>query len=217
MSFDSSHIWETGIQTYLAGLQHLPISQSPSSTASFQPAAINPESALTGSNFAQQQQIVPTGPVGNSQPVAPIPQRIAGKASASRVASSPPVAPTPDKIAVHSAPDTQTVAKTSQRSSQLLGQIDSDEVDSTVQASNDLASSVARKMYLCLAAHNGSALDSFLQAVADPSEWEVFVWQAPESSSRGAAAHQYLEVATRWQGEVSQFVSFTQPAGDLAY
>ena len=58
-------------------------------------------------------------------------------------------------------------------------------------------------------------LDTFLQGVADPSEWEVVVWQAPADPALGDAAQHYLQAAKQWQGEVGQFVSFTQAAGEL--
>ena len=94
---------------------------------------------------------------------------------------------------------------------------DSDQTDSSYVPSGitNLQSSAVRKVYLCLAAHNGSVLDSFLQGVADPSEWEVYVWQAPEGPGKGDTARQFLQVAKQWQAEVSQFVSYTQAAGEV--
>lgn len=89
------------------------------------------------------------------------------------------------------------------------------DISSPLTGESQLQSNPVRRLYLCLAAHNGSAVDSFLQAVPDPSEWEVFVWQAPESPAQGGAAQQYSEVTRQWQGEVSHFVSFPEAAGEL--
>ena len=92
---------------------------------------------------------------------------------------------------------------------------DSQQADSSSVGSSNMQSGTVRNMYLSLAAHNGSLLDSFLQGVADPSEWEVYVWQTPEGPPQGDAAQQYLQVVRRWQQEVGQFVSFTEAAGEL--
>ena len=96
-------------------------------------------------------------------------------------------------------------------------EVDPEQADFSIapSARTNPQSSTVRKMFLCLAAHNGSVLDTFLQGVADPSEWEVVVWQAPADPAQGGAAQQYLQIAKQWQGEVGQFVGFTQAAGEL--
>lgn len=226
MSFDSSHIWETGIQTYIAGLQHLHISQSPSRAASdgvLQDSS-NPQNVPIAGNPAKKQDAV--------SPVASSAQQ--GKTSASpkthtesvssQSGSSQSSLPALTHIPVQAialpdshAPSKPLVARDTQLASSPPVELDPEQADLSSVSSGRTSpqSSTVRNVFLCLAAHNGSVLATFLQGVADPSEWEVVVWQAPAASAQGGAAQQYLQVAKQWQGEVGHFASFTQAAGEL--
>lgn len=229
MSFDSSHIWETGIQTYIAGLQHLPIAHRASSTAadSALPDSFTPQSVSTTSK--------PTLTQDSMSPVVSSDQQDTAFASARKSLdidpafnlsrssqSGTPVLPRTQVNHVPSsashAPSKLLQASNAHSASPSPKESLPEQTDtSSVPSSNTSLqqSSTARNLYLCLAAHNGSALDIFLQGVADPSEWEVAVWQAPKEPTQGDAAQHYLQVAKQWQGEVGQFVSFTQAAGEL--
>lgn len=224
LSFDSSHIWETGIQTYLAGLQHLPISQPPSDPAHYPTNLypLDPQNAPR--DPAQMQQTVTSLTTVHEQDIAAATSRpryvqtALSKSDPHGVESSVPtnkLPPSPVSPASHASALKQLEAGVGVPTPPRPTEVDSWEADSSSLVSSTQQSGTIRNVYLCLAAHNGSALDSFLQGVADPSEWEVVVWQAPQSPSQGGAAQHYLQVARQWQEEVSQFVSFAQAAGEV--
>lgn len=232
MSFDSSHIWETGIQTYLAGLQHLPIAQSASSTAAYSALqdSFTPQSLPTttkptltqdsmSSNISPDQQDMAFASARKSLHIDPAFNLSRSSQSGTLVLPHTPVNHVPSSTS--NAPSKQLETSNAPPTSPTPNESLPEQGDiSTVPSSSTTLqhSSTARNLYLCLAAHNGSAIDTFLQGVADPSEWEVAVWQAPPEgprSTQGDAAQHYLQVAKQWQGEVGQFVSFTQAAGKL--
>lgn len=227
LSFDSSHIWETGIQTYLAGLQHLPISPAPSHPAHYPPNLhpLDPHNSPTTRDPAQKEHTTIFLTTVHQQDIAAATswprhvQSALSKSDPHGVESSVPtnkVPPSPLSPASHASALKQLGAGGGVPTPPGPAEVDLREKDSSSLVSSNLQSSTVRYMYLCLAAHNGSALDSFLQGVPDPSEWEVFVWQAPQGPSQGgAAAQHYLQVARQWQEEVSQFVSFAQAAGEV--
>ena len=202
ISFDSSHIWETGIQTYLAGLQHLPIAQ-PADTIAHQ----HEGQGTIHTTDASDQGFLPS-PNDNSQPAVPSDLSISNEQQQAKVYA-------PQKLSI---PEERKAAPGSH--SQLSpvplssAQIDPDRTDSSIIQSDLMPSRIARNVFLCLAAHNGSVVNSFLEDVADPSEWEVYVWQAPQSSAQSAVAQQYLKVARKWEAEAGQFTSFVQAAGE---
>lgn len=213
----------------MAGLQHLLISQSPTKTASdgaLQDSS-NPQSLPTARHPAQKQDIVT--PVASSEQqdsISAPPQALHTKSAVNR-----PGSPQSGSLALPRTQVTAIPSSNSRAPSKPLITTDPHpassppvEVDpeqtgfrSMPSGSISLQSSTVRNVFLCLAAHNGSVLDTFFKEVADPSEWEVVVWQAPADPAQGDAAQQYLQVAERWQGEVGQFVGFTQAAGEVHF
>lgn len=185
ISFDSSHIWETGIQTYIAGLQHLPISQTGietvSTTGMTPPLLLTPPLTVTQSLQEHANKPTQLPPTGASHDVAP-----------------PPDEHSPD--ARHST--TQPYAQTASARS-------SDATTDNLWELSDMGKSV----YISLAPHNGSAIDSFLQGVPDASEWEVYVFQVLLNAAQDLNTAKFQEVVKQWQGEVNEFVTFTQAAG----
>ena len=73
--------------------------------------------------------------------------------------------------------------------------------------------SIGKNVYISLAPHNGSAVDAFLSGLADPSEWEVYVWQAPAAAVPTMEEAKCQEVIKQWKGEVSDLVTFPEAAG----
>lgn len=140
ISFDSSHIWETGIQTYIAGLQHLPIPHTEpyQSTTGDAEAALIPLATASVSTSLPEHTNMPTE-------------------------VSHDVAPPADE---HS-PDSR----------QSRAQLNTHNVPQTGQFENvsEQQEGIGRNVYIMLTPHDGSAIDSFLGRIADPSEWEVYV------------------------------------------
>ena len=178
ISFDSSHIWETGIQTYIAGLQHLPIPHT------------DPYQSTTGDAEAA---LMPLATVSVSTSLA--------EHAKTAMEVSRDVAPPADE---HS-PDSR----------QSRAQLNNPNVPQTKQLENvsGKQQGIGRNMYIMLAPHDGSAIDSFLSGIADPSEWEVYVLQAPMTSERKFGTDRFSNVIKQWQGEVNQLVMLPQAAG----
>lgn len=230
MSFDSSHIWETGIQTYIAGLQHLAIAQRASSTAAYSML----QDSLTPQSVPTTSEQTPT-PHSLSSILSSDQQDMAFASARKSLYIDPAFNPSrSSQSGTPAMPHTQVNHVSSPTSHAPSKQLEANkahpasptpkeslpeqaDISSVPSSSSSLQhSSTVRNLYLCLAAHNGSALDTFLQGVADPSEWEVAVWQAPQEPTQGDAAQHYLRVAKQWQAEVGYFVSFTQAAGRLS-
>ena len=175
------------------------------------------QSAATVSNIPQAQQALLSPSTNSRHDVPPLQQAPGTQLNQSNISTSHQDSSvnTTHPTDQH-AQSQQAVAQESQITSLRSDHMDPHRTDMIIPLTEDsqLQSRLVRRLYLCLAAHNGNALDSFLQAVPDPSEWEVFVWQAPESAAQGGAAQQYFEITRRWQAEVSQFVSFAQAAGE---
>ncbi|KAL0018949.1 hypothetical protein WJX77_003320 [Trebouxia sp. C0004] len=175
ISFDSSHIWETGIQTYIAGLQHLPIPHP------------DPYQSTTGNVEAA---LIPL-------------------ATASVSTSLPEHANTPMEVLHDVAPP---VDEHSPNSRQSKAQLNIPNVPQFNQFESTSGQQVGRNVYIMLTPHDGSAIDSFLSRIADPSEWEVYVLQAP-MTSEGKFGTDGFNVIKQWQGEVNQLVMLPQAAG----
>ena len=177
ISFDSSHVWETGIQTYIAGLQHLPIPHT------------DPYHSNTGDTEAAFIPLAATS-VNTSLPE-----------HANMREVSHDVAPPADE---HSPDSRQSRAQLNMPN---VSQINQFEKDSGQQEG------VGSNVYIILAPHDGSAIDSFLSRIADPSEWEVYVLQAPMTSEGKFGTDNLSNVIKQWQGEVNQLVMLPQAAG----
>ncbi len=178
ISFDSSHIWETGIQTYIAGLQHLPIPH----TDPYQSTAGDTEAALI--------------PLATASVSTSLPEHANTPMEASHAVAPPADEHSPD-------------------SRQSRAQLNIPNVPQTNQFENVYwqQERVGRNVYIMLAPHDGSAIDSFLSRIADPSEWEVYVLQAPMTSERKFGTDIFSNVIKQWQGEVNQLVMLPQAAG----
>lgn len=208
----------------MAGLQHLPISQPPSSIAHYSPYPLyplDPQNALTKRDSAQEQETVAPPATIKQQDMAVAPSQPHHMQSAMTkpaVESSLLINKAPPFPAPHASSE-ELQGRDGQVTSPRPAEEDSQKASSGSVEGSNLQSSTVRNIYLHLVAHNGSVLDSFLQGVPDPSEWEVYVWQAPQAPPqgppKGLAAQQYLQVARQWQEEVSRFVSYTQAAGEL--
>lgn len=189
ISFDSSHIWETGIQTYIAGLQHLPISQRhthSSSIASIDSPAFG-TTATESNDSLREYTAEPIQLVPGTEPhdVAP-----------------PAEMQSPDTRHTRAQLNTQA----SSQPGSLLG---SDQPEGAARQQDG----IGRNVYVSLAPHNGSAIDSFLREVADPSEWEVYLWQATTFTEYSSSSQSFKSFMKQWQDEVSQLVVFPQAAG----
>lgn len=180
ISFDSSHIWETGIQTYIAGLQHLPIPH----TDPYHSTSGDVEAAF----IPPAQTSVNTSPPEHAN---------------TQMEVSDDVAPPADE---HS-PDSR----------QSRTQLNNPNVPQTNTFENDSGQQedVGRNVYIMLMPHDGSAIDSFLSRIADPSEWEVYVLQTPMTSDLKFGADNFNKVVKQWQGEVNQLVMLPQAAGTI--
>lgn len=178
ISFDSSHVWETGIQTYIAGLQHLPIPHT------------DPYQSTTGDVEAAFDPLATT--LVNTSLL---------EHANTRTEVSHDVAPRADE---HSPASRQSRA-----------QLNIPNVPQTYQFENvsGQQEGVGRNVYIILAPHDSSAIDSFLSRIADPSEWEVYVLQTPMTSEGKFGTDNFSKVTKQWQGEVNQLVMLPQAAG----
>ena len=106
-------------------------------------------------------------------------------------------------------------AQQSSNQTQVLNTQNSD--NAAIENSNDFAQQheIGRKVYISLAPHNGSAVGSFLTGVSDPSEWEVFLFEAPTTKTQHPGAEQLFKVMHHWQQHVNQLVTFPEAAGDV--
>ena len=187
ISFDSSHIWETGIQTYIAGLQHLPISHADTSnTIPSDRRSPLPQLATIEVDSYNEQHADKVELEEQSHDAAP---PVDGHSPSAIDSSS------------HSSVTIPAGSTTPQNS---------DAVQDVAWHQQPI---IGKKLYLSLAPHNGSAMDSFLKGVSDPSEWGVYVWQAPESGANYMGADHCRKVIKQWEEEVSQVVTFPQAAG----
>ena len=184
-----------------------------------------PQNVPTASSPAQMQDSMsPVVPSEQQDKILLATQAVHAESAVSQSESSQSGSPATSHTPVQATPSPNSrassktlVARDAQLASSPPTEVDPQPADCSNVSSGRTSpqSSTARNVFLCLAAHNGSVLDTFLQGVADPSEWEVVVWQAPADPAQGDAAQHYLQAAKQWQGEVGQFVSFTQAAGEL--
>ena len=186
ISFDSSHIWETGIQTYIAGLQHLPIPQTPPDPQTHP----DPYQSPTGHTEA---------------PFIPV-------ATASVNTSLPEHANTQMEVSHDVAPPADDHSPDSRQSRAQLHIPDVPQVNQFENFSGQ-QEGVGRNVYIVLAPHDATAIHSFLSRIADPSEWEVYVLQAPMTSERKFGTDRFSNVIKQWQGEVNQLVVLPEAAG----